>query len=185
MTDVDAELISQLSSLGMRVLELKVAEDELNRAYEVKLAALNAAHANNLERLQVERASTYNALRSVIHDNRSQLITSGKQSFTTMEVVVQLRKTPPTLKVIDAAAVMQVARRLGVIRKVAEPPKQMWRLNQKKFFKWLEKNGEHREAFDEHLSETKGGESITIRPNTGQTVMFNNKRIAPPSVTIH
>lgn len=84
----------------------------------------------------------------------------------------------------DKAAIMQVARCLGVVKKIAHPPKVEWRFNQKKFLEWLSRHPEQRTHFVEFLQDHEKGETLTVQPNANYTVVHNSERISPPSITI-
>jgi hypothetical protein len=79
---------------------------------------------------------------------------------------------------------MEVARQLGVIRQIADPPKGGWKFNAKKFWAWLERRGELREHFAEAIEQTEDSEGLTIYPNSNYTVMHGLDRVSPPPVSI-
>ena len=82
----------------------------------------------------------------------------------------------------DGEGVMAMARKIGVVRKIADPIR-AYKLNRKKFIAWLKKHPEHYEAFDEYL-EISDKESLSIKPNSTYMVTHDSQRISPPSVTI-
>lgn len=183
MPNALTQVINKLNRLGRDRALLKLNEDAENQRYKDAKARLDATHEKNLARIAAQIEKVDPQIDETIAERRSDLIESGKQSFTTSEWKFQFRKAPGKTEVTDADAVMDVARKLGVVRKVADPPKR-WKFNPKKFLEWLESHPEERARFDAFLEDSEDGETLHMSPNSGHTVFHDSKRVSPPSITI-
>lgn len=183
MTDADTKVIDELNELAEQRFVVQLKLDDANQKYKAAVAALDAVHEHKLAAFQAEIDTLDAKISNKIKTNRKALIESGKQSFVIMRARFQFRKTKPKTTVKDAKAIMDMARKLGVVRQVAKL-KCSWGLNQGKFFDWLNTNGEFRSQFEDYLEVTEAGESLTMQPNTNYTVHHDSKRVSPPSVSI-
>ena len=183
MSDASTEVIEKLDALAEQRFLAQVKLDKATEEYKTAIAVLTADH----EKVQTSLQSEINALDSQIYDtiqaNRNELIRRGKKSFAIMKAVFQFRSSDPKTKIADSAGIMSVARKLGVVRQIAKVSIS-WKLNQSKFFQWLDKHGELRPHFEDYLEEVEAGESLTMKPNTNYTVFHDSKRISPPSISI-
>lgn len=153
------------------------------QAHQAKLSRLNAKHAKRLAKLEKYAAELDGLIWSLIEHNRTALIKEGKQSFTIMMAVFQLRHQQAKMRITDANGIMNVARRLGVVPKIGRVHVS-WKLDREKFLCWLQEHPELRHSFDEFIEETPAGETLTARPNDNYTVNHDSKRLVPPSVAI-
>lgn len=185
MSDTDTEVVEGLNNLAEKRFLVEVRLEDATREHKAAVAALVAAHEKALAGLNGEAALLDEQIAQTIQTNREGLIEQGKQSFAIMRARFQFRKPSANAKpkVADASGLMEAARKLGVVRQIAKPS-YSWKLNQSKFFDWLEKHGEMRRHFEEFLEDPASGESLTMQPNTGYTVHHDSKRISPPSVSI-
>lgn len=184
MTDADPEVIDRANRLAESRFQLEVEREVENRRFAEALAALTKEHEEKL-RIFTERERVLDpAIWKVVDENRTSLIARSKRSFVTMLAKFQLKDVPAKTEVLDKQGIMDVARKLRVVRHIAKPPKGEWRFNQKKFFGWLAKNGEHRRHFEPFLNDVEKDESLTIQPNSNYTVEHDSQRISPPSITI-
>ena len=184
MTDADPEVINRVNRLAESRFQLEVERETENQRFNEALASLTKEHEERL-RIFTERERVLDpALWKVVDENRAGLIAPKKRSFATMLAKFQLKDVPAKTEVVDKQGIMEIARKLGVIRQIANPPKGEWRFNQKKLFGWLAKNGEFRRHFEPFLNEVDKDESLTISPNRTYTVEHDSQRISPPSITI-
>lgn len=184
MTNVDPATIKTIDSLAEKRFQLEIMRDAANKRFKDDEAKLKSAHSAVLNPIEIAIAETDANLRRIITGRRSQLIERGKKSFVTMAARFQFRSGTDKPKVTDIESVMEAARRLGVVRKVATP-KYVWQLTPKKFFEWLERNDEHRSKFEDYIENPADEEdSLVATPNGTYTVLHNSKRVSPPSVTI-
>lgn len=182
MSDTDTKIIDDLNDLADKRFLVQIKIDDANASHKSAVAALVAAHERVLSALTSEAAGLDQQIAAIIQPNRGSLIERGKQSFVIMRAKFQFRKPSGKTKITDAAGIMDVARKLGVVRQIAKPS-YVWKLNQSKFFDWLDKHGEMRTHFEEYLDDSSK-ESLTMQPNAGHTVHHDSKRISPPSVSI-
>ena len=183
MPNALTQVINKLNRLGRDRALLKLNEDAENQRYKDAKARLDATHEKNLARIAAQIEKVDPQIDETIAERRSDLIESGKQSFTTSEWKFQFRKAPGKTNVTDADTVMDIARKMGIVRKIADPPKR-WKFNQKKFLEWLESHPEERARFDAFLEDPEDGETLHMSPNSGHTVFHDSKRVSPPSITI-
>lgn len=177
------QVIDQLDAYLKDRFDLASEIEAVTRSHQAKLAKLNAKHAKQLARLEQGADELDGLIWSLIKHNRTALIKEGKQPFTIMMAVFQLRHQQAKLRITDANGIMNVARRLGVVRKIGRVHVS-WKLDREKFLGWLQEHPELRHSFDEFIEETPAGETLTARPNDNYTVNHDSKRLVPPSVAI-
>lgn len=182
MSDTNTKVVDDLNDLAEKRFMVQVKIDEATVTHKAAVAALEASHEKVLSSLQAQAEHLDAHIAEVILPNRHTLIERGKQSFVIMRAKFQFRRPTGKTKVTDPGGIMEVARKLGVVRKVAKPS-YSWKLNQAKFFAWLDTHGEMRKHFEEYL-DVSSKESLTMQPNSGYTVHHDSKRVSPPSVSI-
>lgn len=187
VTDAKQKVVDKLNELAETrfLLELKLEEE--NTRFATEEAQRKAEHAARLGSIQefIDQADA--GIWEILDRERSQLIAASKKSFATMVAKWQLRESAGSLKVTDAAAVaavMKVAKRFGVVKQIAEPPSRKWKFSIKKFRAWLDKEPQMKPLFEDYIEETEAGETLTIQNNGTYTVVYDGKRISPPSVSI-
>ena len=183
MSDATNEVIDDLNELAKSRFDVQVRIDAENQQFKNDKTALETAHAARLAALTKEADALDSQLWEKIEPNRSSLIVRGKKSFITALAKFQFREVPGKDKVGDSDGIMNAARRLGVVRQIANPV-HYWKFDSKKFFAWLDRNGENRPHFAEFIEEGTDGESLTIQPNSNYTVHLDKKRVSPPSISI-
>ena len=182
MNTVEPAAITDIDMLAEERFHLEVQREDLIKTFKTEEAELKKRFAQDIAPVE-DRISQLDAeLIHRINDNRDRLIARGKQSFVTLVARFQFKKSTITDKVQDTSGVMEVARRLGVVRQIADPIRG-YKLNRRKFGAWLKAHPEHREAFDEYL-ELQSGESLTMQPNSTYTVKHDSQRVSPPSISI-
>lgn len=181
--DVDPDVIARIDSLARVRFKLEINRQKLRDGFAGEQAAMAARHASYLAPIEEEIARVDQELSSMIEEHRPSLIAKGRQSFATMAAVFQFRHTQSKPRVTDATAALETARRLGVVRKVARLT-HVWKLDATKLLEWLEKNGEHRDEFDEFIEPSAERESLSLKPNGTYVVLHDGNRISPPAVTI-
>lgn len=183
MSDPKNEAIESLNEKCERRFQFEVKRDELIKELETKIATLQSEYAPRIAEIQ----TPIDALDAEIWDeaksNYEMLVERGKRSFATMIAKFQFRDKPGTTKVVDAAGIMNLARKLGVIRKIAEPQPR-WKLNNKKFLAWLEANPQLKSRFADFIQQEEATETLGLQPNSGYIVHHDSRRISPPSVSI-
>ena len=184
MTSADPKVVRKLDELARELFAQQIASDTENARFKAAEATLKAEHEANMEPILAAMRQAGAKVWGLIGGNRDRLIAPGKKSFMTGAAKFQLRGSSAKLKVADSDGVMQVARQLGVIKKIANPPRRTWQLDKDKFFAWLEENPELREQFEEFLNETDAAEGLTIQPNGTFTVFHNKERVSPPPVKV-
>ena len=183
VTQPNPEVIKELNDLTERRLRLEVIKTQAVTEYKTREAALKKKLESVLEPNSVETAEVDARLRELIEKNRSALIDPKKKSFVTMLAKFQFREVPGKIKVTDPKAVMNVARSIGVVRKIGNLTL-TWKYDPVKFLRWLSQNDEHRSKFEDYIEDSEDSESLTIQPNGTYAIHHNSKRVSPPSVKI-
>lgn len=184
VTDVDPQVISEANGLAQERFALELEWNRRVQAFKDQQTALRAEHEDELAQLQIRIDEIDGRVWGLIEQHRTQLLTKGMRSFATLSALFKLRKTGGGTKVIDADKIMKVARRLRVLKQFANPPKQTWTLDSKRFLSWLENRPELRKLFADGIEVTAEGESLTLQPNETYVVVHDNQRISPPSISI-
>ncbi len=182
MTGADPKVVRKLDDLARELFAEQISGDAEKARFKAAEAALKAEHEANMEPILAAMRRAGAKVWELIESNRATLIAASKQSFMTGAAKFQLRRSSVKVKVVDPDGVMKVARRLGVIKKVASPPRRTWRLDKDKFLSWLDENPELRDQFEEFLEDTTEG--LTIQPNGTFTVFHNKERVSPPPVKV-
>lgn len=180
----DPAIIAELNDLVDQRLTLEARRASIVRQHQAEEAALKQSYTALLSEVEGEIKPLDTSIWEFIQKHRGVLISPTKQSFATMVAKFQFRKTTGKDKVTDADGLLDIARKLGVVRKVADPPTGKWRVNRDSFFGWLEKNDGLRSLFAGVIEHTDDNEGLTIQPNATHTVMHDLERITPPSVSI-
>lgn len=120
----------------------------------------------------------------LVDEHRSTLVATGKKSFATRIAKVQFRAVGETIKVHDKDGIMRVARKLGVTKQIAKPPKMQYVFNVVMFKAWLRKNGERRHLFEKFFEDVPAGESLHLQPNDSHQVFYDGQRLSPVSIRI-
>lgn len=185
-TQPKPETVEAYNQLAKRRFDLQVKHDAITNEFEARKAELVdklvAEYEPQLSASLEEIHKADTALKRFLTKNREALVAAGKKSFATAAVITQLRSIPESHKVTDGKAVMEIARKLKVVSKIAKPVRR-WDLDKKKFMEWLNSNPKYRALFGPAMEKTGGNESITLKPN-GYVVFYDNERISPPPVTL-
>jgi len=184
MSDAKQQVINQLESLAAKRFYLQLEMEDANRQFKTQETALRAAHSVRINDIQSRIAPIDNQIWQLISEYRSSLIMPGKQSFAIMNSVFKFRRNFGSMKILNEAGIMQVARKLKIVNKIADLPSFQWRFNVKSFLAWLNQHPEQRAKFNDFISTTGETESLTLQPNENYTVFHNSARISPPSITI-
>lgn len=184
MTSADPQVVTDLDDLARNLFKHQITGDAQTARFKAAEAALKAEYEANMEPILDLIRSASARVWGLISANRGTLIAEGKKSFVTSAAKFQLRSSTAKVKVADSEGVMAVARRLGVVRKIANPPRHTWLLDKDRFLAWLDANPDLRDQFAEFLDETEASEGLTIQPNGTYTVFHNSERISPPSVKV-
>jgi phage host-nuclease inhibitor protein Gam len=187
MSDPKNEVIESLNDMSELRFKLEVERDELETELKTKLAvavaSLQSEYAPHISRVHAQIDALDPDIWNEAKSNYETLVERGKRSFATMIAKFQFRDKPGTTKVVDAAGIMSLARKLGVIRKIAEPQPH-WKLNNKKFLAWLEANPQLKGRFADFIQQEEATETLGLQPNSGYIVHHDSRRISPPSVSI-
>lgn len=184
MTKVDPQIITEIDTSGQACLHKDILLAEAKQRYEAAIAPLTRAYEDEVRQINQVADGSASTVWRIITKHRSSLMATGKKSFATMHATFQLREVPAKITIVDKKGVMRVARRLGVVKHIANPPKGGWTIDQKKFMAWIAHNSELRAQFEPFIDEVEARESLTIKPNAGHTVIHDRKRISPPPVTV-
>ncbi len=183
MCNVDPEVLDLINTLAEETFALEVQLDGKNADFKAVQAVAAADHNALIAPIQAQIDANKARLAEVIQAHRDQLVGLKRKSFATMIATFQFREVTTKLKVTDAGGLMDVARRLGIVRKIARQAV-TWKLVHTKFAAWWDKNGEHHEALIDFVEPPTEGESLSMKPNGTYTVVHDGNRISPPSVTI-
>lgn len=184
MTTVDPEVINELDGSAEKCFRKDVLLAEAKQRYDAAVAPFTRAYEEEVREINRVADDAARTVWQVVAQHRNSLIATGKKSFATMQATFQFREVPAKTTIADKKGIMQVARRLGVVRRIASPPKGGWSIDQKKFVAWLADNSELRVHFEPFIDEIEVCESLTIKPNEGYMVVHDSKRISPPPFTI-
>ena len=183
MDDANTEVIEKLNELAEQRFLVELRRNDANQKHKAAVATLETKHQQTLAGFEGEIKALDTQIANLIKQHRKELIKAGKKSFVIMSATFQLRKFGEKTEVKDAKAIMDVARKLGIVRRIAKLT-MSWKFNQAKFFAWLDEHGELRSKFEDHLEVKDAGESLTMAPNSNYTVHHDSKRISPPSISI-
>lgn len=178
----EVEMIEHVNMLTEKRFSLEVELETLKNEYKKEEDELKKRYAPHLELIEASVAEVDKELFDFISDNQDILIDKDKRSFATLIGVFQFKRSSQAVKVVDTEGVMDMARRVGVVKQIADLVHH-YKLNRRKFTAWLESNPRYLEVFDEYL-EANDTESLTIRPNSTYVVTHKRRRISPPGVTI-
>lgn len=179
----DPAVIAEINEVTTERLILAAREDEIVQRTKRAVQALELSASVELTKLHKQIAPVDARLWELLQQHRSTLIAPSKQSFITMIAKFQFKKKYGKEKITDPDAIMDVARTLGVVMQIADPPGG-WRFNATKFWAWLGQRGDMREHFAGLLEKEADSEGLTISPNSNYTVMHDHERVSPPSVSI-
>lgn len=185
MTPPEPQIVSTMNGLAQERLTLEVLKDERTKAFQAALAAVRAEHEGGLTEVQKQIDNLDGRIWVLAENHRSELLPGDKRSFVTLAAKFKFRKTSGGDRIIDTEEVMAIARKLGVIKQIADPPTRRWKVNSKKLTAWLARHPELRKRFGTALERIPEGESLTIQPNEAYVTVFDNERITPPSVSIN
>lgn len=183
-TSADPELVTAVNQPIERLFRAEVRQKDLDQQLKDAIAVLIAKHAATSAEITQEIESAGAELKQVIKDNRPRLFERGKKSFATMIAIIQLRDVPARLNITDAKLIMSIARRLGVVKKIAKLSIE-WKFNADKFRAWLDQHDEYRDEFVDAIEDVAAYESLTLKPNNTHLVYYDGKRISPPPITVH
>lgn len=181
---IRTQVIDKLNQLGRTRVRLELSRNAAIQKAKNAKAAIDERLSTQLSGIEAKIEAIDPKIGVTIADHRSALVAEGKQSFTTSEWKFQFRKVPGKMQVTDADAIMGIARRLGIVRKIADPPTQEWRFSLKKFLEMLEENPEYNSYFDDYIDQPDETETLHMSPNSGHTVYHDSKRVSPPSIRI-
>lgn len=175
--------IEALNSLAYQRFRLEAELNNLKQELKDREDLLKTEFGPRIEAVEASIASVDKALLDGVQDNRNILIEKGKQSFTTLFAKFQLKKASSAVRVTDRDGVMEVARNLRVIRQIADPPSNRYKLNIQRFKDWIQRNPEYLDDFAKYL-DFPTGETLTIQSNGTYPVSYEGKRISTPSISI-
>ena len=183
MSNVDPEVLDLINTLAEQRFALQVQLDGKNADFKAAQAFAVADHNALVAPIQASIDDLDARLAETVASHRDQLVGPKRKSFATMAATFQFKNVTTKLKILDDKGLMDVARRLGIVRKIARQVV-TWKLVHSKFVTWWEKNGEHHEALIDFVEPPTEGESLSMKPNGTYTVVHDGTRISPPSVTI-
>lgn len=184
MDNVDPHAIAAVNNPTEGRFRLEVEWADSDRQFDAMLAEI-VQKRDEANRGFAERARELDdQIWQTVDEHRGALIEPGKRSFVTIFAKFQFRDVPARTTILDKKGIMQVARRLRVVQRIANPPKIEWRFDQKKFLAWLAKNGDLRVHFEPFLDDVDTRETLSIQPNSGYAVLHDSKRVSPPPITI-
>lgn len=181
--EVDPRVIGTINRLLERLFRLTVRQKLEKDRYEAQLASLKRRHTSLSQGFSTEEQELSAKLRRVIAEHYAELVGRGR-SFATMIGIVQFRKQPEHTVIADKQGIMQLARKRGLVRQIADPPSTEWQLNPKKLSAFLERHPEYRAEFEPFLTVTPAHDSVSVKPNNGYTVNHDNKRLTPPATSL-
>lgn len=184
MANANPELVEDINATASLLFVHQVDYDNVEAEFKRRQAELQAEYEPRLAAIQGDITLSKNALWALVNNNREALIDHGKRSFVTMAASYQLRDVPESTKVVDPKLAMAIARKLGVVKKIAKISVK-WVFDSSKFLAWLGKNGEMREHFADCVEYHEKTESLTIKPNAPHVVVYSGQRISPPSIKVH
>ena len=186
MTNAFTTLINRLNRLGRTREHLELMLKSENERYKKEQETGRIRHSRRLATITARIEKTDPEIWNGIAARRDELIPKDKKSFVTSERRFQFKAVPFRQKVTDANAVMALARKLGIVTPISDPPSRRRIFNSTKFFEYLESHGELRERFEEWIDETGGGDEETLHmsPNADYTTFYDGERLSPPSITI-
>ena len=170
--DATDDIIKQVNALAERRFALEIETNQLKQR-----------HAAELAKLDQQIANVDSELWQLVSRHRTTLIDPGKQSFVTVVAQVAFRKVGGSIKLINPGLALDIARQLGIVRKIGKLQVK-WAVDRVKLLAWLDANNEDREIFDDCVAATPAHESLSIKPNANYTVRHGTERISPPPLTI-
>jgi phage host-nuclease inhibitor protein Gam len=185
-THADVEIVTELNDLARTRFDLQVEMDAATNAYKLQAAALKATYTAEIADIQARIRPIDTRIWELLTTHRASLVEKSKKSFTTAVAKFQLREPKVTTKIGKGmeAGVMKVARKLGIVKQVADPPSREYVLNTNSFLAWLNQHPSLRRYFAPYLEETGGEETLSLQPNESYPVFHDSKRVSLPSVSI-
>lgn len=183
MSNDTRDYAHQLDDMVREYLAQARELEEGNLAYATQEAVQKAQHAEWQRTHEGGVARLYEEIVSFIKSHEDDLIAKGKRSFATSAATFQFTTIKARPKVLDSQAILQKARKMGVVKQVATPPRTGWKFSAKLFWNFLQKNPTKRQHFEQWIEHGQEHESLTIKPNKGHDVTYDPGRISPLPVT--
>lgn len=182
--DATPEVIKALDELAQERFRLEAEKQRIDTAYKVDEARLKAAYAHRIASVSERIAGLDTSIWQLVQQHRPGLIKAGKQSFAIASATFQFRTQKAKLVPTNPSGIMKVARRLGIVRQIADPPVHTWTFNKQRFLAWLESHVTFSRYFQQYMELTDAGESLSVKPNAGHPVFHDKERLTPYSFTI-
>ncbi len=180
----DPKAIEILNEFAERRFHLEAMKQDIDTQYKADEARLKAAYGNRIAPLATRIAELDALIWQMVQTHRQDLVKPGKQSFAIASATFQFRKIKAKMVPIDTDGIMAAAKRLSLIRKIADPPVVKWTFNRQRFFAWLESHTDYLERFRPYMEITDESESLSVKPNTGHPVFHDKDRLTPQPFTI-
>lgn len=177
------QLIEKINELAKRLFALLREQSQLKNSYQAKEEERKQTFEASNTPLEQDIAAIKRELRSLVFANRSSLLIAGKKSFVTLVAILAFRWSSGSFAITDKTKAYDIARRLGVLRKVSTI-KVKFTINSSKLEAYLRSHPEHAEDFADVVKRTEAGDSLTIQPNSPYLVDYDGKRLTPPSISL-
>ena len=181
---VDEQLSTQLDDLAAERLRVEATMNAEKEAHRGAVRALEDEHADRMSEYVRRAQELDRTIWLTIRQHWSTLMPGSARSFRTMRVTFSMKKVNATTAVIDKDAIMELARKLGVVKQLADPPRAGWTFNKKKFLAWLQRTEKYRARFKEFLRETPTHDSLSVKYYVGDPAIFSNE-LSDEGLTIY
>lgn len=179
MASVNTEVVDMLNQLTNERLKLELKKESANN----RLQALGQEIATELRQTEEEIRQIDQQIWQVT-ESHPELKGTGKKSFVTAIAKFQFRDVAARLEVTDKKGLMDKARQIGVVRKIAKI-KVLWELRVTKLLEFLGKYPEYYHDFEPFVEEIPEQKTLTIQPNDKYVVFHDGRRVSPPSIKIN
>lgn len=179
MASVNTGVVGKLNQLTEDRFKLEAKKQSANN----RLKAIGQEIAAELEEAEEEIRRIDQQIWQFT-ESHPELKGTGKKSFVTAIAKFQFRDISARLEVTDKKGLMDKARQIGVVRKIAKL-KVVWDLSVTRLLEFLGKYPEYYQDFEPFVKETPAHQTLTIQPNDKYAVFHDGRRVSPPSIKIN
>lgn len=183
VTTVNDRIVAELNRHAKERLAYEVDMQKLTKDQAAERNAMNRRHEADLAVIATRISRTDQQISAIIAEHRHDLFLPGKKSFTTYVASFALRTVPARIAVTDTNAIMSMARRRGVIRKIAIPVRK-YTFNLERFRAWFAHCDELRVHFEQFVEDVPEHESLSMKPNDKNPVVYSGEHLTNRSITI-
>lgn len=175
--------LNRLNDLMSHRRHLELDRATIKSNYQTKVDRLKEEMEEELAAVEEWIRVTDKELRELTDANRAVLMPNSKSVQLTYGILAY-RSQSERIEVLDSKIVLRIARKLGIVRKIARPVVQ-WKLVSELFTNWLSKHAEYRDRFidDGGIAVTPEHERLYIR-SAGGSIEILSQSLSDPAIRI-